>query len=65
MESCQLVVLVSLLSCYIAKDKSLEELNFLAVLFTQIGDTLATIAVNNEQLENCKNNDNNLNILPN
>lgn len=65
MESCQLVVLVSILSCYIAKDKNIEELNFLAVLFTQIGDTLATIAVNNQQLENCKNNENNSNIIKN
>lgn len=64
MGSCELVTLISTLACFIAKDKSIDELNFLAVLFTQLGDTLATIAVNNEKLENCKNNDN-FNIIEN
>lgn len=36
---------ISLLACEIAKDKSSEELEILAVLFTQLGDTLATIGI--------------------
>lgn len=64
MGSCELVTLISSLACIISKDKTIEELNFLAVLFTQLGDTLATIAVNNEKIENCKSN-NNFNIIEN
>jgi hypothetical protein len=29
----------------VAKDKSPEEIEFLSLLFTQLGDTLATLAV--------------------
>lgn len=59
MNSCELVTLISILACYIAKDKTSDELNFLAVVLTQLGDTLATIATNNDLIDDCKNSDNN------
>lgn len=44
MGSCEFVSLISGLACTIAKNKSQQEIEILAVLFTQLGDTLATIA---------------------
>lgn len=48
MSSCELVTLVSALACSITKVFSKEETALLAAIFTQLGDTLATIAVNDE-----------------
>lgn len=45
MEGCEIVTLVSALACAIAKDKDAEELGILAAIFTQLGDSLATIAL--------------------
>lgn len=42
---CEFVSFISFLACLIAKDKTEEELVLLSAVFTQIGDTLATIAV--------------------
>lgn len=42
------VAVLSALSLAIAKGKSSEEVDILATYFTQIGDTLATIAVSME-----------------
>ena len=39
----ELVIFISTLSIAIAKDKTAEELGVLSAVFTQIGDTLATI----------------------
>lgn len=44
MTSCEWAAAVSALAVAIAKDRSAEELGFLALLFVQLGDTLATIA---------------------
>lgn len=44
MEPCEFVTLISGLACTIAKGKSQEELAVLSAFFTQLGDTLATIA---------------------
>ena len=41
--SCEFVTFISALACYIAKDKTAEEINLLAAFFSQLGDTLATI----------------------
>lgn len=49
MGSCEFVNLISGLACIIAKDKTIEELNILAVFFSQLGDTLATIATINSK----------------
>ena len=44
LNSCELVNLISILACSIAKDKTIDEISVLAAIFTQLGDTLATIA---------------------
>ena len=44
MNPCAFVNFISLLACEIAKDKSQEELAILSTFFTQLGDTLATLA---------------------
>ena len=49
MNPCVFVNFISLLACEIAKDKSQDELAFLSVFFTQLGDTLATIATLNDK----------------
>lgn len=40
----ELVAMITGISIAIAKDKSVDELNLLSVIFTQLGDSLATIA---------------------
>lgn len=54
----ELVIFISTLSIAIAKDKTAEELGVLSAVFTQIGDTLATIIAQREKLENANNKDN-------
>lgn len=46
MNSCELVTFISTLACIISKDLSKQEIDFLALVFTQLGDTLATISLN-------------------
>lgn len=43
MNGCELVTLISTLACIIAQDKTDDELNLLAAIFTQLGDSLTTI----------------------
>ncbi|MGN0314702.1 MAG: DUF6774 domain-containing protein [Fusicatenibacter sp.] len=43
LNSCELVTLVSTIACQISKCCSEEELAVLAAIFTQLGDTLATM----------------------
>ena len=50
MDPCGFVNFVSLLACEIAKDKSQNELAILSAFFTQLGDTLATLAALNDNL---------------
>lgn len=45
MNSCELVTLISTISCAIARGKTINEINLLSAIFTQIGDSLATIAI--------------------
>lgn len=49
MNSCAFVNFISLLACEIAKDKSQDELSILSAFFTQLGDTLATLAALNDK----------------
>lgn len=42
---CSFIQFISLLACEIAKDKSQDEISILAAFFTQLGDTLATLAI--------------------
>ena len=44
MHNCEFITSISILACNIAKGKSPEELAILSALFTQLGDTLATLA---------------------
>ncbi len=43
MNSCELVTLISTLSCVIADNSTDEELSILSAVFTQLGDSLTTI----------------------
>lgn len=45
MTSCEWCVLINTLAITIAKDKSSEDLTFLCLLFNQLADTLAVLAV--------------------
>lgn len=51
MNSCELVTLISTLSCIIAQDKTNDELNLLSAIFTQLGDSLATIAASRDECD--------------
>lgn len=52
MNSCELVTFVSSLACAISRNGSPEELAVLAAVFTQLGDSLATILAHEEFCEN-------------
>ncbi|WP_125139930.1 DUF6774 domain-containing protein [Clostridium transplantifaecale] len=43
MQSCEFAMTVTALACNIAKGKTSEEIALYAALFSQLGDTLATI----------------------
>ncbi len=43
MSSCELVTLISTLSCLIADNSTDDELSILSAVFTQLGDSLTTI----------------------
>lgn len=45
MTSCEWASTVTAMAIAIAQDKTPEEIAFLALLFVQLGDTLATLAV--------------------
>jgi NifU-like protein involved in Fe-S cluster formation len=51
MKPCETAIAISALAAAIAEGKTLFELQMLTVIFTQIGDTLATIAT---QKANCE-----------
>ncbi len=55
MNSCELVNLVSMLTCLIVQNYTNEEIGLLAAVFTQLGDSLATILANNALCENGQN----------
>ena len=46
MNSCELVTYISSIACFLSKNCSTEELEMLAAIFSQLGDTQATILVN-------------------
>ncbi|MDD4689639.1 MAG: hypothetical protein PHE51_07850 [Eubacteriales bacterium] len=48
MKPCELVTLVTALSCVIAKNFSSEDAALLAAAFTQLGDSITTILVAEE-----------------
>lgn len=57
MNSCELVNLVSMLSCIIVQNYSDEEIGVLAAVFTQLGDSLATILANEALRASYRNDD--------
>ena len=63
MNSCEFVTYISALACTIAKDRSGDELELLAAVFNQLGDTLATIAVR-EEICTSKDTDNDVPFPP-
>lgn len=48
MNSCELVTFISSVSCAIANACTQEEISLLSAVFTQLGDSLATILANQE-----------------
>jgi len=44
LNACEFVNLITSIACIISKDKSTDELNLLSAVFSQLGDTLNTIA---------------------
>lgn len=46
MNSCELVNLISVLSCFIVQNYDEQQIAVLAAVFTQLGDSLATIFAN-------------------
>lgn len=54
MEECELVLFISTVACTIAKCYNDDELALLGSIFSQLGDTLATIEARRDL---CNNND--------
>lgn len=54
MNSCELVNLVSMLSCLIVQNYTEDQIAVLAAVFTQLGDSLATILANEALLDTTK-----------
>lgn len=55
MSDCKLPITISVLACAIADNRSSDEIDLLGALFTQLGDTLATIAAQGSSNDsNCK-----------
>lgn len=48
MQSCNLVMTISALACSIAKDRTIDEIALLASIFSQLGETLDTLAIQAE-----------------
>ncbi len=59
MDGCSLNLSISALACALAQGKSNDEVNLLGVFFSQLGDSLETIAAANEICRS--SNDNNIN----
>lgn len=54
MNSCELVNFISMLSCMIVQNYNENEIALLAAIFTQLGDSLATILANQALLDDAK-----------
>lgn len=61
MDGCSLNLSISALACALAQGRSDDEISLLAVFFTQLGDSLETIAAANEIC--CNNNGNKSNNI--
>lgn len=58
MSECELVAFISTVACTLSKCCSTDELTILSVVFSQLGDTLATILTKRELNENNSNAEN-------
>ncbi len=50
MDPCELAIAISALACAIAQKLDDDELELAAVVFSQLGDTLATVAMQRERI---------------
>lgn len=48
MKNCNLVLYISALACKLAEGRTTNEINWLGALFSQLGETLETIAAQEE-----------------
>lgn len=48
MQSCEFVMSITALACNIAKNRTSDEISLIGAFFSQLGDTLATIAAQQE-----------------
>ena len=48
MKNCNLAISISALACQLAEGKTLEEIHLLSAIFVQLGETLDTIASQEE-----------------
>lgn len=53
MNSCEFATFITTVACAIAKGKSTDDLAILSAFFTQLGDTLATLALFPPDDEDC------------
>ena len=61
MNSCELINLISMLTCLIVQNYDENEIALLAAIFVQLGDSLATYLANEDLFEqNCKNSNQNI-----
>lgn len=44
MNACELPMMISAVACYMAEGRSADEIALISSVFSQLGDTLATIA---------------------
>lgn len=51
MQPCELVSSITAVACFLAQGESTEQIELMASIFSQLGDTLATIAVQKECCE--------------
>jgi hypothetical protein len=51
MDDCELITLVTAVACAISKNCSENDISILSAVFSQLGDTLATVLTNRELKE--------------
>jgi dolichol kinase len=57
MDDCELIALITGIACTISKCYSTDEISLMAVVFTQLGDTLSTILLQRELKSNNQSSD--------
>lgn len=63
MDECELVALVTAVACAISKSCDDEDISLLAVVLTQLGDTLTTILTQRQINEGKESNTNDSNVV--